>query len=119
MYFPLRQTTLVLCGLLLTAAQAIASQAGWRQITVPGTTPDAAPIVVALYYPTQAPARTFAGDSAEAPWQVAPPRVPGAGFTPVAPPAPNRFVLMPLALLGTAAIGVGAAFTGFSIVSRV
>jgi predicted dienelactone hydrolase len=57
MYFPLRQTTLVLCGLLLTAAQAIASQAGWRQITVPGTTPDAAPIVVALYYPTQAPAR--------------------------------------------------------------
>lgn len=68
---------------------------------------------------TQAPGQTFAGNRAEAPWQVAPRRVPGAGFTRVAPPAPNRFVLMPLALLGIAAIGVGAAFTGFSIVSRV
>ncbi|MBC7619341.1 MAG: dienelactone hydrolase, partial [Candidatus Saccharibacteria bacterium] len=57
MYFSLRQTTLVLCGLLLAAAQATASQAGWRQITVPGTMPDTAPIVVVLYYPTQAPAR--------------------------------------------------------------
>jgi len=52
--------SLVFCGLLLTAAQAMAAQAGWRQITLPATTADAAPIVAALYYPTQAPARTIA-----------------------------------------------------------
>jgi hypothetical protein len=68
---------------------------------------------------TQAPAQTFAGDSAEAPWEVAPPRVPGAGFTRAAPPAPNRFVVLSLALLGIAAIGAAAAFTGFSLASRV
>jgi predicted dienelactone hydrolase len=53
----LRTIALTLFSLLL-AAQAMASQAGWRQITLPGTTPNEAPIVVALYYPTQAPART-------------------------------------------------------------
>ena len=68
---------------------------------------------------TQAPAQTFAGESAEAPWQVAPPRVPGAGFTRPVPPAPNRFVVLSLALLGIAAIGAAAAFTGFSLASRV
>lgn len=52
-----RQIPLVLCGLLLTTMQAMASQAGWRQITIPATTADPAPIVVALYYPTQAAAR--------------------------------------------------------------
>lgn len=68
---------------------------------------------------TQAPAQKFAGDSAETPWEVATPRVPGVGLTHAAPPAPNRFVLMPLALLGIAAIGAGAAFTGFSLVNRI
>ena len=53
-----RQIPLVLCGLLLTTMQAMASQAGWRQITIPGTAADPAPIVAALYYPTQAAART-------------------------------------------------------------
>jgi predicted dienelactone hydrolase len=52
-----RTISLILSSLLL-AAQAIASQAGWRQITIPGTAPNEAPIVVALYYPTEAPART-------------------------------------------------------------
>ncbi len=52
-----RHIAVILSSLLL-AAQAMASQAGWRQITVPGTTPNEAPIVVALYYPTEAPART-------------------------------------------------------------
>ena len=57
MYLLPRKIPLVLCGLLLTTAQAFASQAGWRQINIPGTTADAAPIVAVLYYPTQAPAR--------------------------------------------------------------
>jgi predicted dienelactone hydrolase len=51
----LHTIALILSSLL--AAQAIASQAGWRQITIPGTTPNEASITVALYYPTQAPAR--------------------------------------------------------------
>lgn len=57
MNLSLRHITLALGGLLLTAAHAMASQAGMRQITVPGTPADAAPITVALYYPTQAPER--------------------------------------------------------------
>lgn len=60
MYFSPRQFSLVLCGLLLTTAQAIASQAGWRQITIPGVTAQAAPTVAVLYYPTQAAARSIA-----------------------------------------------------------
>ncbi|MEO7547334.1 MAG: dienelactone hydrolase [Ramlibacter sp.] len=55
-----RRIALVLCGLLLTAAQAMASQAGWRQINIPGTAADAPPIAAVLYYPTQAAARTIA-----------------------------------------------------------
>lgn len=55
-----RQLTLTLCGLLLTAAQAMASQAGMRQITIASTAADAAPITAVLFYPTQAPARTIA-----------------------------------------------------------
>ena len=58
MHLSLRQIALVLSGLLLTA-QALATQAGWRQINVPGSTSDAAPIAVALYYPTQARARSI------------------------------------------------------------
>jgi predicted dienelactone hydrolase len=54
---PSRTISLILSSLLL-AAQAMASQAGWRQITIPGTAPNEAPTVVALYYPTEAPART-------------------------------------------------------------
>lgn len=60
MYLSPRPVTLLCCSLLLTAAQAMAAQAGWRQITIPGTTADPAPIVAALYYPTQAAARTIA-----------------------------------------------------------
>jgi predicted dienelactone hydrolase len=56
---PPHTIALILSSLLL-AAQALASEAGWRQITLPGTTPNEAPIVVALYYPTEAPARTVA-----------------------------------------------------------
>jgi predicted dienelactone hydrolase len=59
MHPSLRGISLVLSSLLLTA-QAMATQAGWRQIKVTGATADAAPTVVALYYPTQAPARTIA-----------------------------------------------------------
>ncbi len=60
MHFSPRPVTLVFCSLLLTAAQAMAAQAGWRQMTIPGTTADPAPIVAALYYPTQAAARSIA-----------------------------------------------------------
>jgi predicted dienelactone hydrolase len=60
MYLSPRQIPLILCGLLLTTAQAMASQAGMRQINIPGTPLDPAPIVAVLYYPTQAPARTIA-----------------------------------------------------------
>lgn len=59
MHSSLRQIALILSGLLLSA-QAVAAQAGWRQINIPGATPDAAPVPVALYYPTQAPARSIA-----------------------------------------------------------
>jgi len=59
MHLSLRQATLILSGLLLTA-QATATQSGWRQINIPGSTSDPASIPVALYYPTQAPARSIA-----------------------------------------------------------
>lgn len=36
----------------------LAAQAGWRPITIAGATPEAPSILVALYYPTQAPERT-------------------------------------------------------------
>lgn len=45
--------------LLLLTTQAMAAEAGWRQITIPASAPDSAPIVVALYYPTQVPARAI------------------------------------------------------------
>ena len=59
MYLSPSKITLALGGLLLTAAQALASQAGWRQITIPGTAADAAPIVAVLYYPTAGAARSI------------------------------------------------------------
>ncbi len=54
-----RTITLILFNLLLVT-QAIAGEAGWRQITIPGTTTSETSITVALYYPTQAPARVVA-----------------------------------------------------------
>ncbi len=57
MQLSLRQIALVVLGLLLNA-QAMATQAGFRQINIPGSTSDATSIPVALYYPTQAPARS-------------------------------------------------------------
>lgn len=59
MHLYLRQTALILSVLLLTA-EAMATQAGWRQINIPGSASHATPIPVALYYPTQAPARSIA-----------------------------------------------------------
>ncbi|MBN8757933.1 MULTISPECIES: alpha/beta hydrolase family protein [Variovorax] len=53
-----RQTLLLASGLLLSF-QIMAADAGWRQLNIPGATPDAPPTVVALYYPTQAPARSI------------------------------------------------------------
>jgi predicted dienelactone hydrolase len=44
---------------LLVAAQAHAYEAGWMQIQVTGTTPDAPTTTVALYYPTMAAPRTI------------------------------------------------------------
>jgi len=51
-------------GLLGTAGmqlvcQAAATEAGWRQYTVPASASVAEAIPVALFYPTQAPARTI------------------------------------------------------------
>ena len=47
-------------GSLWVCAQALASEAGWRQLTLPAADAQTAPTVVALYYPTQAPALTAA-----------------------------------------------------------
>ncbi len=49
---------LMCCGLL--PAAAMASEPGWRSYTVPASGSAAEPIAVALYYPTQAPARAIA-----------------------------------------------------------
>ena len=54
----LRPIALGITGLLLTA-QALATNAGWRSIAVPGLTAAAPPIPVVLYYPTQTPARAI------------------------------------------------------------
>jgi len=56
MRIPFRQILLFASGLLLSC-QLLAAQAGWQQLSIPGSTPDAAPVVVALYYPTKASAR--------------------------------------------------------------
>ena len=45
---------------LLIAAHAHAHEAGWMQIQVAGSTPDAPTTTVALYYPTMAPPRAIA-----------------------------------------------------------
>lgn len=55
-----RRATLLLmcCGLL--PATAMAAEPGWRSYTVPASGAAAEPTAVALYYPTQAPARAIA-----------------------------------------------------------
>ena len=45
---------------LASAVPALAAQAGWSQITVPGLANAQEPIAVALYYPTQAAERSIA-----------------------------------------------------------
>ena len=59
MHSLLRPIALGISGLLLTA-QVLATNAGWRSISVPGLTAAAPPIPVVLYYPTQTPARAIA-----------------------------------------------------------
>jgi len=49
----------LLFGLQITV-NAFASQAGWRQISLPGAEPEAKAIAVAMYYPTQAPEKVTA-----------------------------------------------------------
>ena len=53
-----RPIALAFTGLLFTA-QALATNAGWRSISVPGLTAEAPPIPVVLYYPTQTAARAI------------------------------------------------------------
>ena len=50
---------LAITGLSFSSRGAVAEEAGWRRLTVPGTT-DADAIPVALYYPTQAPPQAVA-----------------------------------------------------------
>jgi predicted dienelactone hydrolase len=44
---------------LLVSSAAVAAQAGWRQFNVPGPTPGSDAMSVALFYPTQVPARVI------------------------------------------------------------
>ncbi len=52
--------SLLLCLVGAMPQPALASQVGWRQITVPGGAREAAPTLVALYYPTSAAATPLA-----------------------------------------------------------
>ncbi len=56
----LRRLFMTLASLLLATQAMATTQAGFRQITIPAPAPGAAPTVVALYYPTQAPERSIA-----------------------------------------------------------
>ena len=49
----------VLIAAFLLTQNAAAFQAGWRQISVAGPGPEASATTVALYYPTQTPARAI------------------------------------------------------------
>lgn len=49
----------IVMAALLCTHSAWAFQAGWRQISIPGPSPEAPATAVALYYPTQAPARAI------------------------------------------------------------
>ena len=57
---PFLRSLPVFATTLLLAGQALAFQAGWRQVEIKGAEPAAAPTAVALYYPTQAPERAIA-----------------------------------------------------------
>ncbi len=54
----LKSIPIVMAALLCTPG-AWAFQAGWRQMSIPGASPEAPATTVALYYPTQAPARAI------------------------------------------------------------
>ncbi|MEJ8825090.1 hypothetical protein WKW80_24185 [Variovorax humicola] len=56
----IRQRGLLLALGLFLSINALASQAGFRTISVPGLPADPAPIPVALFYPTQSPERSIA-----------------------------------------------------------
>lgn len=56
----IRQGGLLLALGLFLSINAMASQAGFRTVSVPGVPADPEPIPVALFYPTQAPERTIA-----------------------------------------------------------
>ena len=49
----------MLIAALMLAQNASAFQAGWRQMSIAGPTPEAPATTVALYYPTQTPARAM------------------------------------------------------------
>lgn len=53
-------SALLLMGCGLLPAASMASEPGWRSYTVPASGAASEPIAVALYYPTQAPARAIA-----------------------------------------------------------
>lgn len=75
---------LLIVTMLLAAGPGTAFEAGWQPITIAGPTPDAPPIPVALYYPTQ----------------TAPRRIPMGPFTPnVAPQAPPESTVKGLIML--------------------
>jgi predicted dienelactone hydrolase len=54
-----RKSFPIFMAALLCAHSAWAFQAGWRQISIPGPSAEAPATTVALYYPTQAPARAI------------------------------------------------------------
>ena len=60
MHASMLRAPLLACLSLLGASSASATDAGLRQLTVQNAPADAGPISVALYYPTQAPARPMA-----------------------------------------------------------
>lgn len=63
MYYLLHRVQHLIAGVFfswLLATQALAAQSGWRQLTLASDVANTAPMVVALYYPTQAPARSIA-----------------------------------------------------------
>lgn len=58
MYVCRRQFEIFL-AVLIWSAQTFAANAGWRQVQLPGATPDAPAITVALYCPTSMPERAI------------------------------------------------------------
>ena len=56
----LPRSILALLATLLVTAHANAYEAGWMQTSIAGSTPDAPPTTVALYYPTTSAPRAIA-----------------------------------------------------------